>query len=236
MPPDTPASIYQLKITLKRSKPPIWRRVLVSSSITLERLHRIIQSVMEWDGSHSHGFSDPKPSPAREFDFSLSIEEMLLARFQEMENDPLRNEELTLINQFLIAVKDRLLYEYDFGDSWEHVIELEKILPPNPELRVPVCIAGKLAAPVDDVGGTWGYYHYLEMRSAPKAVRDKDEHYSSIKDFFPKGFDPNVFDLEAVNERLAWFQPGLNGGNHYRIIRRLGILRFSPPSSPAIRH
>lgn len=221
---DTPSPIYQLKITLIRSKPPIWRRVLVSSSITLEKLHRIIQAVMEWDDSHSHGFRSPKRQPLAEVDVNMTIEEFILARLREMQDDPFENEDQTQINQYLIAVKDRLLYKYDYGDGWDHVIELEKILPPDPELKLPVCTAGRQAAPVDDVGGMWGYYHYLEMRAAPKAVRDKDERYSLVKDFFPKGFDPNVFDLEAANARLYWLQPGKNGGKRYRIIRRWGTL------------
>jgi hypothetical protein len=48
--------IYQVKITLERSKPPIWRRICVRGDVTLEKLHYIIQVAMGWTNSHLHQF------------------------------------------------------------------------------------------------------------------------------------------------------------------------------------
>ena len=49
-------AVYQIKVTLKGSKPPIWRRIRITSDITLVQLHRILQRVMGWEGSHLYQF------------------------------------------------------------------------------------------------------------------------------------------------------------------------------------
>src|SRR3990172_9138951 len=50
-------SVYQLKVTLDDSKPPIWRRILVAENTTLYSLHDILQIVMGWTDSHLHMFT-----------------------------------------------------------------------------------------------------------------------------------------------------------------------------------
>jgi hypothetical protein len=49
-------SIYQLKVALIDSQPPIWRRVHIHSSMTLDHLHHTLQIVMGWSNSHMHGY------------------------------------------------------------------------------------------------------------------------------------------------------------------------------------
>ena len=56
----------------------------------------------------------------------------------------------------------RFVYEYDFGDSWQHEIVLEKILEPEPNVAYPRCIEGARACPPEDVGGIWGYADFLD--------------------------------------------------------------------------
>ena len=51
-----PLSVYYLRVTLKNSKPPIWRDILVPTNLTLTDLHYVIQSVMGWENSHLHQF------------------------------------------------------------------------------------------------------------------------------------------------------------------------------------
>ena len=66
----------------------------------------------------------------------------------------------------------RLSYEYDFGDSWDHTLLVEKILPSQESVRYPVCLKGKRACPPEDEGGVWGYENFLEAIRNP----DHDEH------------------------------------------------------------
>lgn len=48
--------VYELKIALCQTDPPIWRRVLVTDSTTLGELHWIIQLSLGWTNSHLHQF------------------------------------------------------------------------------------------------------------------------------------------------------------------------------------
>ncbi|HHN93518.1 MAG TPA: plasmid pRiA4b ORF-3 family protein [Anaerolineae bacterium] len=176
--------IYRLKITLRDSKPPIWRRVLVPGSTTLSDLHWIIQAVMGWYNAHLHQFiigpayySDPQ--------FELDALDESQVRLEEIA------EEGT-----------KFTYEYDFGDDWEHIILVEKVQPPEPGVEYPVCIKGRRACPPEDVGGMWGYYEFLEAIGDP----NHPEHEEYLE-WIGEDFDPAAFSLEETNARLReWLE------------------------------
>ena len=128
------AEIYQLKITLKYIRPPIWRRVQVPSDIILARLHRIIQVAMGWYDSHLHQFI-----VGEKYYGVPSIDE-----FSELE---LKDERRARLKEVLSKPKKKIVYEYDFGDGWEHEILLEKILQPELGVRYPRCIGGARSCP-----------------------------------------------------------------------------------------
>src|SRR5208282_2683984 len=46
--------------------------------------------------------------------------------------------------------KVRFIYEYDFGDSWQHEILLERILEPEPNVAYPRCITRGAVCSGDD--------------------------------------------------------------------------------------
>ena len=93
--------------------------------------------------------------------------------------------------------KQKFLYEYDFGDGWEHQIVVEKILPPEPGRQYPVCVTGKRACPPEEVGGIRGYADFL------KAIGDpgREEHDQVLR-WVGGEFDPEAFSCEAVNATL----------------------------------
>ena len=181
------SSIYQLKVSLKGAKPPIWRRILVPSDMELIDLHNTIQAFMGWDNYHLHQFklgrtffqSDPDP------------EFMGFGGFETEDSAGVR------ICDLLQLEKEKIEYEYDFGDSWEHVVLLEKIVEPEEGQAYPVCIKGKRACPPEDCGGLWGYYSLLEVLADPKA----DEHESMLE-WTDGQIDPEAFDLTEANARL----------------------------------
>ena len=183
-----PPTIYQLKLTLIGSSPAIFRRLLVPADEILEYLHHVIQLAMPWNNSHLHQFRDVQRKRYwADPDFEL-----------EYVNG---DETTTCIADLLKKPKDRLIYDYDFGDSWEHEIKLEKILPPDPTLKLPACTAGKLAAPPDDCGGIFGYYHNLEI------IKDSThEEYDDIVEWLGEDFDPNTFNLDDINRALLQFR------------------------------
>ena len=177
------AQIYQLKVTLRGSKPPIWRRLQVESNNTLAELHRILQRAMGWYNAHLHQFIDGRtyygePHP----DYGLDMED----------------ESKVRLNQIMSEPKDKFFYEYDFGDSWEHELLLEKVLTADPATSYPVCLKGKGACPPEDCGGVWGYYDLLETIQNP----DHPEHQDMLE-WLGGDFDPDEFSVEEVNERLA---------------------------------
>ena len=171
--------VLVLKVTLRGSKPPIWRRLEVLLSITLDELHAVIQAAFGWENYHLHVFvtadgrqyGDPTP----ELDF--------------------RSEYGVRLTR-VAPVGHKLQYTYDFGDGWEHIVEVEKSLPAEPTATYPRCVGGRRAAPPEDCGGIWGYQQLLESRVG--AADDEDE-----TSMLPAEFDPSVFNCDEVNTLLA---------------------------------
>jgi hypothetical protein len=101
------------------------------------------------------------------------------------------------ISDFLNTEKQKIKYEYDFGDGWEHDVILEKILEPDPKMKYPVCIAGKMSCPPEDCGGAWGYADMLEILKNPE-----HPEFQEFIDWLGDEFDPEAFDKDEVNEML----------------------------------
>lgn len=180
-------SIYQLKVTLNGSKPPIWRRILVPSNIDLGGFHRILQTVLGWRNSHLHQFISGRTM------YGALVDEFGGGLEMECED-----EKEYQLSQLLKKEKDSLVYEYDFGDSWEHKIVLEKILPYDSAVKVPTCIKGKRACPPEDCGGIWGYQSFLEAIQNPS----HPEHEEMLE-WVGGEFDPELFDIEETNNALV---------------------------------
>ena len=178
-----PDRVYQIKVALDGSKPPIWRRLLVPSDLTLGDLHRVIQVAMGWTDSHLHQFTIagrsygvPHPDDMEEI---LDEEDHRLAGLRPAE-------------------KFKFRYEYDFGDSWVHTILVEKILEGKPGQPYPFCLKGKGACPPEDCGGIWGYRDFIAAMADPE--HPEHVHY---RDWYNADFDPEAFDLAEVNRILA---------------------------------
>jgi Plasmid pRiA4b ORF-3-like protein len=175
--------VYQLHIELKYLKPAVWRRVLVPASIKLPKLHVVLLLAMGWDGGHMHEFmfGDTNygvPDP----DFPS--------------DPPMLNEARASLGKALGALKS-FTYIYDYGDNWQHRVKVEKVLPPDPELRSPICLDGRNACPPEDVGGVPGYIEFLDAIIDPA-----HEEHQRLLDWCGGSFDPAAFDLQDLNERL----------------------------------
>ena len=183
-PPDPSSALYELKITLRGSKPAIWRRIQVPGDIKLSRLHKVIQIAMGWTNSHLHQFVDRRViyGAPSELDYP-GVEE--------------RDERRFCLADVARRKKASFVYEYDFGDGWQHDIVVEKIVPAGPEKSRAVCLAGENACPPEDCGGIWGYYELLEAVNNPK-----HEAHQQMLDWLGEPFDPSRFDLQAVNAAL----------------------------------
>jgi len=178
----TSTPIYQIKITLQGSKPPIWRRILVRGDATLGEMHHIIQTVMGWLDYHLH-----------QFIIGRTYYGVLEPGYPDLD---IQDENKVKLNQ-IGGKGTKFVYEYDFGDSWEHILAVEKVLPLEPGQHYPICIKGKRACPPEDVGGVWGYETFLEAISDPN--HPEHEMYS---EWIGDEFDPEEFDLDYINGAL----------------------------------
>ena len=177
--------VAQLKITLEHVEPLIWRRVIVPMGRSLRQLHDVIQAAMGWQDRHLHmfikgderyGFSDP--------DF------------------PLIDDRAIPVDHVLRAEGDAIEYEYDFGDSWDHRVELEKLMPAARGVAYPVFIDGERACPPEDCGGYPGYRNLLQALADPKH-EDHDDLSRWMRRHGSDPFDPEQFEVADANERFT---------------------------------
>ncbi len=178
-------TVHRLKINLHGAKPPIWRRVEVPSTITLQQLHQIIQYAFGWHDCHMWVFE----TAAGEYgqpDPDLGHRSAASKKLQDVAP----------------TIGDRIGYTYDFGDDWRHEIVVEDVLDAEPGVAYPRCVAGRRACPPEDCGGLWGYTELLEILANP----EHEEHEERLRWLgldAADHFDPAAFDASTVNEALA---------------------------------
>jgi hypothetical protein len=187
-------NVYQFKITLRGTKPPIWRRIQVPDSYTFYDLHVAIQDAMGWQDYHLHMF-ELNDKDAR--GGCIRIESPFTEPDFEEEGTMLTTE--APIKSFFKKLKDRVLYTYDYGDGWQHDVVLEKIVAREPRKAYPACLAGELACPPEDCGGVYGYYQCV------KAIENKDNSdglLAWLGRWKPDKFDPQRVKFENPRSRL----------------------------------
>ena len=181
-----PTSVYRLKITLRGTKPPIWRRIDVPDSARLDHLNLMIQAAMGWTNSHLHEFS--------------IADERFGMRHDDFESD-CADEKNHRLGELIQREKSKFGFIYDFGDGWEHDIVVEKISPPEPGVKYPRCTAGARACPPEDCGGPWGYLEFLSAIGDPK-----HEEHESMLEWIGGQFDPEAFDVRDADAAVRDFK------------------------------
>jgi len=172
--------VHQLKVVLRGVEPSIWRRLQVPASTTLAELHGVVQVAMGWQDCHLHQFEIAG--------VTYGIDD------GEGWGPAPKDERHTRLDS--VAGKGTgFTYEYDFGDGWEHDIDVEDVLDAEVGKAYPACIAGERSCPPEDCGGTWGYENFLAALADP----DHDE----LLEWVGGEFDPEHLDLVAVNRALA---------------------------------
>lgn len=178
--------VAQLKVTLLETDPPVWRRLLVPATIRLDRLDRVIQAAMGWTNSHLHLFIHPSGHYGRPHP-----DDML----------PLHDERKATLRDLAGHEGDVFGYEYDLGDSWEHEVLLEKLVPAEPGGRYPTCLDGARACPPEDCGGTGGYEQLIDALADPRHP-DHDDLLQWLGVEKGTDFDPARFDPADADRRL----------------------------------
>jgi hypothetical protein len=184
----------------------IWRRILVRSESSIAQLHDIIQIAFGWSDSHLHRFRihgrDYGVSRPGGPGFAQDAHQVRLADFKFRRNE-------------------RFLYEYDFGDRWNHEVRIEGGLAEEPKRSYPVCVGGQRQAPPEDCGGPWAF---LQRRDAAPfdvvehlgrlvesvntgdrdAIRDQAEVITSLRECL----ELDRFNRRRVNRRLRQYAAG----------------------------
>lgn len=179
---------YQLKIVIKNSKPPIWRRCIVPAGITFSQLAIILNEVMGWSGSHLFEF---------EFDhLQLTLtEDYGFNEFVSFGDYGLLESSATYINEYM-EDQDWFTYTYDLGDNWQHRVTIEQIIP-DYQLTFPQVLKYKGNCPMEDCGGIYGYYECLEVLS-DKTHPEHEEHLQWVES---QGY-PNEYKMSQINHNL----------------------------------
>lgn len=178
--------VLQFKITLSDTEPAIWRRIQIAENTTFWDLHVAIQDAMGWQDYHLHQFiilSNAKGIVPQQAFIGVSDD--------EFDNDIIAGWE-TPLDEYLTA-EYRIIYEYDFGDSWEHEIIFEGAFPRATGQKYPCCLAGEMACPPEDVGGIPGFYNFVEGMANKKHPEHKD-----MTEWFGGKFDPQKFEASKV--------------------------------------
>ena len=183
---EKPAPIYQLKISLAFSDPLVWRRIRVQGDIHLTRLHEILQLSMGWSDLHAHRFLIGKVfyAPSQDGDCWPETGE--------------RSESEYRLDALESDMKWCFTYIYDFGDGWEHEIELEESLPAGTGKNHPILLAGERACPPENVGGIPGYEEFLTIINDPQHAH----HKRIAKWYGADRFDPEYLDMAQINIAL----------------------------------
>jgi hypothetical protein len=174
--------LFQFKIVLSDIRPAIWRRIQMRDC-SLAQLHHYLQAAFGWGNYHMHQFEiDGERYGAEPEDFGFGLE--------------VYDESDVLLSELLVNAGTRSpwIYEYDFGDGWQHRIIFEGY-PPR-KAKNPLCVDGERACPPEDIGGPWGYAEYLETIADP----DDESHAELLEWRGP--FDPEEFDAMKATKAM----------------------------------
>ena len=174
---DLTLPIFQIKISLQHLDPPVWRRVQ-TDDCSLADLHNIIQIAMGWEDMHMHAFV---------------IADEQYGRGGDCEYD----SRYVSLSEVVVQGHTRFRYDYDFGDDWEHSIEIEKTLAAEEGVKYPRCVAGERACPLEDSGGSLATPTCLKNSKTPSTTNTRKPWNGLVRDFRPRGVRP-----ERTNEDL----------------------------------
>jgi hypothetical protein len=187
-------TVFQFTVMLLAVKPPIWRRFQVKDC-TLDKLHEYLQTVMGWTNSHLHQFKiagqlygDPR---------------LMKEHFEEMDY---KHSTTTILSNLLPigSERTRFVYEYDFGDSWDHEVLLEGFPQTEAGRQYPVCIEGERACPPENGSGITGYEEFL------KIIQNKNHaEREAMLEWDGGWFDPEEFDAGTATKSMNKGLPDL---------------------------
>ena len=193
---DTKRDILQFEVSLADVAPRVWRRIEVPASYSFWDLHVAVQDAMGWLDYHLHLFRVLNPVLRMVDEIGIPDEDGFL-------DDPVCLAGWKVpVSAYFHSVGTHAEYAYDFGDGWEHEIELVSIARRPTRIKYPRCVAGERACPPEDCGGPHGYAELLKVL---KNRRHKE--HTSMVEWLGRPFDASVFDPSSVrfdNPKTRW--------------------------------
>lgn len=187
---------YLLRIELRDLKPAIYREVMVDPGTTLRKFHKVIQAAMGWEDCHLHAFA--MPSGSQRF-YRVPHNNVFEPRNAEAWGEPANDDSKYKVGDLLRAPKDKLLYQYDFGDDWEHVITLKSIV--ETESPLPHLMKAQNGCPPENCGGPPGFAHWAEIWFDVQ----HPEHDTALAVFDSQ--EPGTLDFETLQKAVKKLQP-----------------------------
>ena len=187
--------ILTLRIQLREiNNPPVWRRIIIPASFTFHQLHETIQAAFGWWNSHIYLFEKIRYKSGwlvkvpDDWDYEYGCD--------------ISDSEITLVSAFVRKrrLKD-FVYVYDLGDNWIHDITVEAI-DEKYSAKHPICLEGMGAPPPEDCGGISGYENMKRLFAEDPEGEETQEYRQWLGLKAGEVFDPNRFDLDAINGRL----------------------------------
>lgn len=208
--------LLQVKVSIVGSEPTIWRLLEIDASLTIDRVHGVLQTAVGWRDSHLHSFTDTDP-----YVRLRAVNGIVREPKRWVPQDLLEDDERALpetdwtLGQILTPESDPLFYEYDFGDGWIHRLELTGNLPAPANAPRARLLDGARRAPLEDSGGVGGYHDLLDALADPQHEEHKNLQAWVAWTAGPwQEFDAEQLDINAVNNELALLFPAPAAHEH----------------------
>lgn len=201
----TGSRLLRVRVSILNSEPEIWRVLEIDSSLTLDRIHDILQTAVGWRDAHLHSFTDTEPYiRLRAIDGHVYEPRRWVSEDLLEDNGADLPETAWSLGAVLTSESGPLFYEYDFGDSWVHRLELIDSIPKPATAPRAQLLDGARRAPLEDSGGIGGYQDLLNALADPTRDDHDDRKVWVAWTVGPwQDFDPENLDIDALNNELA---------------------------------
>ena len=211
-----------LRISIEDTQPLIWRRLQLPETLTVAQFHLAVQAAFGWEDRHLYG--------VRATD-RTGKERRVVGDDDASQELRAESASAVVLSELLDSLKPGTAfeYDYDFGDSWTHRVELLG----SADLRGGelLCVEGGRRGAIEDSGGPQGYGQLVEAVLDPSHPDHLEARSwaSDMTGLYGHRFDPSAFDLHAVNRKLRilglqWWPEPLTAPERDSVLRPVSWL------------
>ena len=176
------ARVLCLRLVVTGTQPRVWRRMLVPETMWLSRLHDSIQVAFDWFDYQTHVFA---------------LDDLRFGNPVKKDEYVVEDDRDVTLGDLNLASRDRMAYDYQFGEGWRVDIRVEKATAAAKGARYPACVAGERAGPPEDCGGLEAFHDMLACLKEPNSELGRE-----WLGWLGPEYDPGVCDLDKLNEAL----------------------------------